>query len=174
MRKIQLLLVIIFISCKSYLDREKSIHSDYFDFNYLKTYNEFVYKSKINSCADKEKYLTTNFKIRLPKNIKDWLISNPDFFYEYKQKQIIYIYTGYKNIGKESDWTLKYTNNEEIKDLLYKFWVKKNYHYDNLINKPNRITRLYTNGKVKILLFNIKQKNFENFLGLVKTFKYID
>lgn len=40
------------------------------DFNYTDSYNEFIYKSKVNSIADKEVYYPTHFKVDLPKKIK--------------------------------------------------------------------------------------------------------
>jgi len=40
------ILLVMFVSCKSYLDRGKNIHTDFMDFNYLENYNQFIYKSK--------------------------------------------------------------------------------------------------------------------------------
>jgi|GEM_PF-5001342 hypothetical protein len=95
------LLLISINSCSTYIDIGSNINSDNLDFIYLKEHNEFRYKSKINSNADNETYITTNFSINLPKDILKWKIVNNKFYFEYSEKQIIYNYYpfGLKNAG---------------------------------------------------------------------------
>lgn len=176
--RVQLLLVllcaILLSSCKTYLDiARNSIAADYMTFKYQKNYNELDYFNKVNASADKEVFYTTHFTINLPKNLVYWKQLGNKFYYEYDSKQVIYIYTAYKNEGKESDsWELK--NIEEGSEFKYleDYWKERGYNENLLdVRKKNRVTKLYTNGKYEILLYNIKHKNFSSFSDFIKTFK---
>lgn len=175
--RIQLLLVMmstLLTSCKTYLDISKnSIATDYMTFKYQKNYNELDYFNKVNAARDKDVFYTTHFTINLPKDIVYWMKSGNTFFFEYDSKQVIYIYTAYKNEGKDSDtWELK--NVDEGSELKYleDYWKERRYNESLLdVRKKNRVTKLYTNGKYKILLYNIKQKNFFSFFDFIKTYK---
>ncbi|ANH80066.1 hypothetical protein A8C56_02875 [Niabella ginsenosidivorans] len=162
-------------SCRTYLDIERnSIASDYMTFRYNKDYNELDYFNKVNGVADKEVFYTTHFTIRLPKNIVYWKQLGNKFYFEYASKQIIYIYTSYKNEGKESDnWEVR--DLEEGKDFSYldEYWTnERGYNEDDLYKRnKERITKFYTNGKYAILLYNIKEKNYPPFLESIKTFR---
>jgi hypothetical protein len=139
-------------------------------FRYQKNYNELDYFNKVNASADKEVFYTTHFSIKLPKGIVHWIRFDNKFFYEYDSKQVIYIYTAYKNQGKESDsWELKNINEGSELKYIEDYWKERGYN-ENLPRKKNRVTKLYTNGKYEILLYNIKEKNFSSFFELIKTF----
>lgn len=160
-------------SCCSYLDRGKNIHTDNMDFNYLENHNEFVYKSKVNAIADKEVFYTTNFSVNLPKHIKHWESSSNEFYFEYDSKEIIYLNVGYKNKGVSDSWTVRESNNDEIYTKLSSYWDKRKYSEDALkAEGVGRVSKVYSDGKVSILLYNIKQENFEKYLALVKSFQY--
>ncbi|WP_394776831.1 hypothetical protein [Flavobacterium sp.] len=177
MKKIFLTLitVITICSCSTYLDGGKNINTDYMDFNYMQNYNEFIYKSKVNSTADKEVYYPTHFKIDLPKKIKNWQSSNNEFYFEYSDKEIIYINSGFKNTGTVGSWILKETDDNEIFSKLSSYWNKRKYDEDDLkLEISNRKSQIYSDGKTTILLYNIKRENFERYLTLVKSFKYLD
>ncbi|WDF61885.1 hypothetical protein PQ462_10960 [Flavobacterium sp. KACC 22758] len=177
MKKIFLTIIAVIItsSCNTYLDHGKKIHTDYMDFYYMDSYNEFIYKSKIKSTADKEIYYPTSFKVNLPKKIKNWQISSNEFYFEYDNKEIIYIYSGYKNEGSSGKWTLRETNDNEIYKRIDPYWNKRKYDEDALKNGySGRTSKAYTDDKVIILLYNVKLENFENYLSLIKTFKYLD
>ncbi|WP_026706152.1 hypothetical protein [Flavobacterium soli] len=170
-----IILIIFFVSCGTYVDRGKSIHTDFVDFTYLKNYNEFVYKSKINAVADNEVYYTTNFSLNLPKNIKGWFISDNEFYFEYANKEIIYINSGYRNSDNNGNWMVREINNEEINRFLSSYWNKRKYNEDDLEHEIfGRTSKIYSDGKVTILLYNIKSKNFDKYLDLAKSFKYLD
>ncbi|MDR6969677.1 hypothetical protein J2X31_003711 [Flavobacterium arsenatis] len=170
-----IILIIFFVSCSTSVDCGKSIHTDFVDFTYLKNYNEFVYKSKINAVADNEVYYTTNFSLNLPKNIKGWLISDNEFYFEYANKQIVYIYSGYKNEGVAGKWTIQETNDDEIYSKLSSYWDKRKYNENNLkTGHTGRVSKFLSDGKVTILLYNIKRENFDKYLDLAKSFKYLD
>ncbi len=171
---LMLLCAILLNSCKTYLDVAKnSIAADYMTFKYEKDYNELDYFNKVNASADKEVFYTTHFAINLPKKVIYWKQLNNKFYYEYDSKQVIYIYTAYKNEGKESDnWELMNINEGNEVKYLEDYWNERKYD-GNLfdIRKKNRVTKLYTNGKYEILLYNIKEKNFTSFFELIKSFK---
>ncbi len=169
-----IIFVLLIISCKSYIDTGINIQSTHLNFNYLDNYNEFIYKSKLNTSSDKQVHYTTNFKIDLPKKIINWLILSNEFYFEYKNKQMIYIYSDYESKNVANDWVLKDTNDKEVWDSFIHYWLKIKYNEDNLKIKRNRVSKIYTNGKVKILLLNIKEHEFDNYLKLIKSFKYIE
>ncbi|WP_294274383.1 hypothetical protein [uncultured Chryseobacterium sp.] len=167
------LLVLLMTSCASYIDIPKnSISNSSVIFDYGNSENKFKYINKVNASADNEIYYTTNFSIILPKGIIYWTRNNNNFFFEYKDKQIIYIYSAYKNEGKESDnWKLLDVENNEVEFFLNDYWDKKGYTEKYIFNKHiGRISKLYTNGKYKILLYNIKTEKFPIFNQSVKTF----
>lgn len=169
-----LLSTLVLSSCKTYIDvTEKSIRTDYMTFRYQKKYNEFDYFSKVNGVADKEVFYKTHFTIDLPKNIVYWMMLDNKFYYEYDSKQLIYIYTSYKNQGKQSDnWELKDMDKGAEWEYFGEYWNQRGYDEKELnAANSNRITKLYTNGRYEILLYNVKEKNYNSFLGRVKSFK---
>lgn len=175
MRKVifTIISVIVLSSCCSYLDKGENTHSEYMDFNYMENYNEFIYKSKVNVSADKEIYYTTHFSINLPKRIKNWQTSNNNFYFEYDNKQIIYINSGYKNRGTVGNWTIQETNNDEIYNKLSSYWNERKYNENSLkVRQSGRVSKIYSDGKATILLYNIKEENIEKYLDLVKSFSY--
>lgn len=163
-------------SCASYIDIPKnSINNDSMIFEYGNNENKLKYINKVNASADHEIYYTTNFTIILPKSIINWTRSNNIFFFEYEDKQIIYIYSAYKNEGKESDnWKLLEIEPNEVENYLNNYWSKRNYD-ENFLYKTHRgrLSKLYTNGKYKILLYNIKTENLPGFIESAKTFNII-
>ncbi|MBA9073167.1 hypothetical protein GGR22_001293 [Flavobacterium gossypii] len=177
MRKILAIIIVstLISSCGSYLDYGNDIHTEYMDFNYMEKYNEFIYKSKINASAGSKVYYTTHFSVNLPKKIKNWQSSSNEFFFEYDGKEIIYINSGYKNKGEAGKWTMRETNGDEIYKKLSSYWDKRKYDENSLNgSKSGRASKVYSDGKALILLYNVKEKNFEKYLELVKSFKYID
>lgn len=171
---LSILSLLLLCSCRTYLDgTTNSINTDYMTFKCQKKYNELNYFNNVNASADKEVFYTTHFSITLPKGIVYWTRMDNKFYYEYDSKQVIYIYTAYKNEGKESDtWELKNINEGGELKYLEEYWKKRGYNEEQLVVKgKNRVTKLYTNGKYEILLYNIKQKNFSSFLNFIKTFK---
>lgn len=179
MKKTLILFIIFFFfsSCSVYLDNphENEIRSESLDFTYLNHYNEFVYKSKINGKADGQIFYTTHFSVRLPKKIKNWRILGNDFFFEFDGKEIIHIYSGYVNEGTAGDWIARETNNEEVDKKLHYYWDERKYSEESLnVNQSNRISKVYSDGRISILLYNIKRDNFENYLALIKNFKYLN
>jgi hypothetical protein len=141
----------------------------------MENYNEFVYKSKINATADNEVYYTTRFSLNLPKKVKNWLSLSNEFYFEYGGKEIIYINAGFKNIGDGQTWMARETNNEEIYIRLNSYWIKRGYNENTLkTGQSGRISKVYSDKKVFILLYNIKRENFDNYFNLVKSFKYLD
>jgi len=162
-------------SCTTYLDKGQSIHNDHLDFNYTKNYNEFIYKSNTNSVADNQLFLKTHFSINLPKKIKFWIISSNEFFFEYRGKQIIYINSGYKNEKSIGNWSIQEPTSEKIYSLLRSYWNSRNYKEEKLtFEKAVSNSKIYTDGNVLILLYNIKQENFAKYMELVKSFKYLN
>jgi len=76
---------------------------------------------------------------------------------------------------KSSLWVIKDPSDDELY-MAVEAYLKEKKYYGKIFENPsrNRVTKVYTNGEVKIFLFNIKPSNFEAYLTLVKSFKYIN
>lgn len=174
MRKLLIItIIVLFSSCRTYIDGGKNIQSDYIDFNYFPDHNEFVYKSKINAISDKQIYYTTNFIINLPKKIINWQTSNNEFYFEYEDKEIIYVNSGYRNIGDAGNWILRETDDKEIFEKLSFYWDDKKYDENDLkVSQFGKISKVYTDGKFTVLLYNIKEKNYFKYLELIRKVVY--
>lgn len=167
-------LLIVISSCSTYLDRGESIHADFMDFNYSDNFNEFVYKSKVNASADNDIYYPINFSINLPKRILNWKITNNEFCFEFDKKEIIYIKSEFKNEVQTQNWRLEEITNDEIRNKLISYWDNRGYNEDLLgTTKKDRFSKIYTDGKTYILLYNIEQKHYDQYLDLIKSFKYL-
>ena len=123
------------------------------DLGYVKDENIFklknYYFNKVNASTDKDIFYTTHFAIILPKNIIYWKQLGNKFYYEYDSKQVIYIYTAYKNEGKESDsWELKKIDNKNIiaKKILIDNEKKQ---YDKIYNKDK-----FNKYKFDVIIFH--------------------
>lgn len=126
MRKILIIIfaLISLISCgTTYIDSGNNIHRDNMDFIYLKNYNQFIYKSKINAVADTYIFYTNYFIIYLPKKIKHWASYNNEFFFEYNNRQIIHVCSSYKNYEKDSTkWIFKNIDKDFIWNNFWQYW----------------------------------------------------
>jgi len=141
-------------------------------FEYGSDENKLKYINKVNASTEHDIYYTTHFSITLPKRIVNWSKSNNNFFFEYDDKQVFYIYSSYKNEGQESEnWELKDIDYNEVLKYIGEYWDKRNYNEDYLYKAHNgRVSKLYTNGKYKILLYNIKTEMLPMFIQSTKTF----
>ncbi|WP_126973840.1 hypothetical protein [Gynurincola endophyticus] len=184
MKTVLKILFIIFFSlnftyCRIYYDHQGNIDVyDNLKFNYKVDYNEFEYFDKNSIGLTDRKMYNTYFIIKLPKKIVNWIRYGNNFWFEYESKQIIYIYNEYKHIAENSyHWRLIDVEDEDEIDLyMFYYWVNKRKYDQKYLYKKNnfRVTKLYTNGKYKILLFNIKKKNYQSFLDYAKTFEIKD
>lgn len=176
MKKITLLFISFFLlnSCKTYIDTQNDIKSDSMEFIYKEKENQFLYKSKLYSKAGNDIKYPNHFSINLPKKIKNWHILGNEFYFEYDSKQMIYINSGYKNVGNEVDWSLNDFPENKIYKTFGDYWEERNYNESSLYNSlKERINKSYSDGKVTIVLYNIKQENYVAFLEKIKTFKYL-
>ncbi|MCI3938901.1 hypothetical protein MQX03_17000 [Chryseobacterium aahli] len=167
------LLTLLLSSCASYVDvPENSINNNTMVFDYSGNENRLKYVSKVNTSADHDVYYTTHFSITLPKNIVNWNIASNNFFFEYNDKQIFYIYSSYKNeVQTSKNWELKDITHNEVLKYIGEYWDKRKYNENHLYKAHNgRVSKLYTNGKYKILLYNIKTENLQTFIRSAKTF----
>ena len=115
------------------------------------------------------------FSIQLPKGIEYWSFRSREYVFEYDSKQIIVVWGGYQNYNQRPDkWELRNVVGNEFRFTMQEFLEDRNYNVD-LWDEPKgkRLTKIYTNGEVKILLFNIKPENFDMFLNNLKQFQYL-
>ena len=85
-------LLALISSCASYIDVPKNSNNNSMVFYYDSNGNKLKYINKVNASADHDIYYTTHFSITLPKRIVNWNRSSNNFFFEYDDKQIFYIY----------------------------------------------------------------------------------
>lgn len=163
--------------CKSYyIDLpQNTINNNYIVFDYGIYENKFLYKSNVYAKADKEVYKPFHFEVILPKNIVNWEINSNHFFFEYSDKQIIYIYSAFREESQDigvGNWEVKEVYYTDILEYIGEYWEKRKYNEDYLYKiHTERVSQLYTNGKYKILLFNIKKDNLSFFIQCIKTLK---
>ena len=162
-------LLIVIVSCKTTIDKEylssPSKNKGYY-FLATATYNYFEFYPT-DASADRNSYYSTNFKFRAPKGLIWWKQSGNNFFFEYDYKQIILIKTSFINSkSKEEDWKLKdFDIEENFSESLFQYWREREFSENSFFKKrKNRKSVIYSNGKHEIILFNIKQKNLEQFL----------
>jgi hypothetical protein len=116
-----------------------------------------------------------HFSLNLPKELKNWLSLGTEFYFEYRGKEIIYINAGFKNTGYAQTWLARETSDDEIYTRLNSYWIKRGYNENTLkTGHSGRISKVYSDKKVLILLFNIKKEDFDNYFELIKSFKYLD
>lgn len=177
MKRVCVFVIITLFSCKSYVDNNEvnKLHNDYFKMSFNSDYNILTYLSMVGRKADNEVNYPQHYEILVPKKMKVWHISNNSFYAEYDSKQIIYINAGYKNEMRKNDWTVIDYKDINASDILFTCWKDRGYNLEYL-DKPHegRITKQYSDGKTKILLYNIEAKNFEKYFNLLKNFKYIE
>lgn len=167
------LLVLLVSSCASYIDvPQNSINNDSMVLEYGISENKLKYINNVNASADNDIFYTTHFTMTLPKGIVNWTIKSNNFFFEFDEKQILYIYSSYKNEGQESEnWELKDINYNEVLKYIGEYWDKRKYSENYLYKTHNgRVSKFYTNGKYKILLYNIRTENLQTFIQSAKTF----
>lgn len=163
-----------FISCRTNLDVAKnSFENKHMSFKYRDTLNEFDYYSQVLAFAHDEYSNQTHFSINLPKGLQKWSrLGFNKFYFEYPKKQIIAVVTKFKeDIKPYEKWELKSFTGSSY-DYIQLYWKTRNYNEKSIFKKSNnRITMIYTNGNIEILLYNIKLENFPYYLKTVKSFK---
>lgn len=174
------LFVITSSGCKSYFDNkgnsdEITIHN--MNYKFHATFNTLTVTDGLPNKADNIIKYPQNFSIDLPKKIKSLSFLGTSFINEFESSQLIIVDAGYVSTDfKCSTWNLIEPNYDDIIFLYIRDdWDRKKYFKIIRDNPPSdRTTKIYTNGKVKILLFNIKNGNFDKYLDLVKNFRYLN
>ena len=175
MKNLVLVLLLSLISCKSYIDTKKSKDTyKELEFTYNNNYNTLTISSRLPAIADHQILNSQKFSINIPINIVNWSIINTKYIIEYDDKQIIVIDAGYvEDVTNASNWNLIDTEDDTVYSTLYTYFEDNNYSYDTLEStKKHRITKILTDGKVKIILFNIKEKKINNYVNLLKSISY--
>ena len=104
------------------------------------------------------------------------MISGGNYIFEFNHNQIIVINAGYSNYNKKSDiWILKNSDIYESYAFLNGYWKDKDYEKMIIYKADSKnAAKIYTNGEVKILLFNIRNDDFDDYLQTIKSFKYLE
>jgi hypothetical protein len=171
-------IVFIITSCNRYIDSANSIKKTSIadgTFYFYADSNFLHYKNKIGLSRDKQVSYPKAFEVALPKHIRHYFFSSSqEFYFYYDNNQTIFI-----NINLE--------DNEPVSDS---FYVPDKIIIDNLISKsiissrekyninkisfnPGRKQAIIRKGDATILLYNIKEKNYIDFLTLLSNFKLV-
>ena len=87
---------------------------------------------------------------------------------------MICVYSSYANKeGHGDEWKLFEPKENDEFNYLDEYFEKKVKGNKRKNRKAGRITKVYTNSKYEILLYNIKKENFDSFYDFVKSFKVI-
>lgn len=163
------------VSCASYVDKTRFTIPQFFTLEPAEDHNTITTLEGLNASADGWRKTFQLFSIQLPKGIEYWSIYSREYVFEYDSKQMIVVWGGYQNYNlRPENWELRDVVGNEFRFTMQEFLDERNYNTD-LWDEPKdkRLTKIYTNGEVKILLFNIKPKNFDSFLNNVKQFQYL-
>lgn len=171
---VSVLIIIGCTACKSYVDvQNNSFENSHLSFQFNCEQNNFKYYSNIKGRADDELFSSEHFEITLPKNLRNWMSITNQYYFDYGSNQIILVYVPYKEEKKEEvAWKLVDLEEEKIVHYMYDYWSQMNYN-DNKLNELSlhRVNKIYTNGRYEIVLYNIKEKNYQHYLDQVKNFK---
>lgn len=175
MKFLLLSILICLSSCVTYYDNYHGFKYEEYSLVIGNEVNTFYGLERIPGKADTEIYYPQKFSIDLPKSIKGLAIYGNHHVFEYDKRQFISIDAGYSNKNlRPENWQLKDPSENELGGIRNYYEQKK--YSENIFDKEfiNRKTVVYTNGEVKIILFNVKQDNFEQFFSPIKNFKYLE
>ncbi|WP_417367055.1 hypothetical protein [Flavobacterium beibuense] len=99
--------------------------------------------------------------------------------FNFNNNQFLVIQAGFIDNDIQMAWDLKSFDNvyskRDFYDIMNDFGLSDNYIDKKLESKnSNRLTKLYTNSDVNIILFNVKKENYDDFLKNIKTFEYLN
>jgi len=176
MKNVIFFLLLLLSSCASYYDDYGHVVYKEYSFKFNSNYNTYRVLERMPTIADTEISYLQKFEINLPKKIKKHMISGGNYIFEFNHNQIIVINAGYSNYNKKSDiWILKNSDIYESYAFLNGYWKDKDYEKMIIYKADSKnAAKIYTNGEVKILLFNIRNDDFDDYLQTIKSFKYLE
>lgn len=187
MKKLIFLFAVIgIVSCKSgvkYIDAEapnNELAYEPFKLILEKDYNIVeLNKTKPVKVGDNTMY-HMRYRLRIPKNLVNWSIKGRKYIFEYDDKEIIAIDGGYTSSPQKEQWELRDSINYGILKPYIENYSADRAYGDNYLKNyldsvpADRVTKMYSNGATRVLLFNIKEKNFDSYFNLIKTIEYIE
>jgi hypothetical protein len=147
---------------------------DSLEFVINEKYTEFKYRERVGFRAEEEVYLPINFDIKLPNGILDWNASYfSNFVFVYDDDQVIFLSTDIFKERPTADTAYSMDCSSVYHILESDFTKFTNEQYNNyqyLIDNERVNFVIYKNRSV-ILLFNIKDENFDKFKELVISYE---
>ncbi len=135
----------------------------------------FKFIPNITYTRDNEIYKPKSFEINLPKKIKFWeAINSSNFGIYYKSKQVIFINTDLENCSNNKSDSIYTPSEKEIEYLITTIFETSREKRRDIKEIPFlkcRKHQIIKRQRITILLYNIKNKNYDNYLKLIKTFK---
>jgi len=180
MRKIVFIIfTFILVSCSGYkyLDYSNSgnnLNYNEFGFILFDNYNTFYSRKTIGMNADEQISYYQHFEIDIPKKIKNWKYSGTCFYIEYDFGQIVSIDPGTEIKNEKIENWLELEENDDLLNGISEYWIEthdKSSNNNTNVNK-GRLTKIFSDGHSKIILFNIKKENIEKFSNIKNSLKY--
>ncbi|TAF65138.1 MAG: hypothetical protein EAZ55_09280 [Cytophagales bacterium] len=136
------------------------------------TYNEFKYFSKVTLSRDEEKTFPRHFEIKLPKGIIYIHIINIDVFYfRFLQRERIAFIVKNEGLKDCSYQNINYIEGRLSVSDVYEYLDKLPSDEDKLKKRKIKAKRAHfcvKDNDMVIILYNIKPKNLERYIDLVK------
>jgi len=173
---IALLVVFSMSSCRTYIDATNG--STPVEQGSLKFYtdnNLFTFKTSIILTRDKEEVHPKFFQVTLPKKIRYYeFINSTDFGFYYDKGQVVFIKIELEPVSKRSD-TIYTPLKGQLEEFLQadlktgggKYDIKKIPFY------KDRKNAIITKGDATIILYNITDNNYDQFLKYLNRFEFI-
>lgn len=170
------LLVCTILSCVRYIDRTRTprlYHAFEGQLVLTADSNHLIYRNSIPAQAHKYVCYPLPFSVNLPKGLITYEMTSMDFKFDYSNKQYVLMqvdYWAWDLIERDTSYS---PSNDEIYSFLDRFNAASDKNFFDLEPKHNRKQWFVQYGRAKILLFNIRSRNFRRYVSTVKTFKFL-
>jgi len=169
---------VVLSSCNHYIDQSKTLQSWPIMQGEMQFYpdsNVLEFKSNMVFRADTEKWPARSFYSQFPKGLIWYDFDyGASFIFYYSDKQVIAIWINIQNLPNKPD-SIFVPSGDYVTEFRNAKLVPSGHKY-NIREIPymnNRKQVLIRRRDAMILLYNIKQRNFDNFLKKIETFKFI-
>lgn len=174
---ITLLVVLSMGSCRTYVDATKgNTPVEQGSFKFYTDSNLFIFKTNVILTRDKEEVHPKFFEVTLPKKIKYYeFINSSDFGFYYDKGQVVFIKIELEPKIKNKDTTYS-PSAEKLKEFIQSGLKTGGAKYD--IKKipvyTGRRNVILIRGDAMILLYNITDNNYSQFLDYLNRFRFIN
>lgn len=142
--------------------------------SYYRDKNILIYRPTVGLRSDSEVSMPSSFQVNLPKGMKFYEFIEPtDFVIYYRKQQVFYV-----RIDTDSNSnvdTVYSPDKDELEDFVENKLSFHNYKYDiqkiKLIKSRKNV--IVKRGRANILLYNVTQAQFDDFLKSAQSFHFL-